>query len=118
MSSQFAPQRRSAQRRLLNRLDILNWDDAPDYVIDAIFDTHCSYRNRHIVTIFCYLNAIQKYQMNEIVRWRDYTASKRRKVDQLWVDCEREPYRSQWYGYCTLDRRVCYLNGKYKYEKF
>lgn len=97
-------QRTRARKILLNSKDQFNFNDAPDYVVNAFFDR-------------CFVNGISYEGMIKLIRWIDYGNIDRRKIDRLWSNCYREPYKLNWYAYNCHLKCVIYLNGIPRYKK-
>lgn len=109
----FQKQRTRARIIRLNADDLFSFDHAPDYIINSFFD-NCTYKKRLTVVTFCFVNGIQYDDLLKLIRWKDVTKFDYRKVQKLWSDSSREPYKSKWFAYNCHLKRVIYLNGALK----
>src|ERR1700744_3033682 len=46
-----------ARKQLLNDKDIINFNYVPEFIVNSFFG-NCTYKNRLLVSTFCYLNGI------------------------------------------------------------
>lgn len=103
-------QRTGARRIRLNSADQFQFDDAPDYIVNAFF-AKCTYKKRITVVTFCFVNGISYDGLISLIRWTDFEEKDRIKICKLWLDCLREPYKSSWYSYNCHLKCVTYLSG-------
>lgn len=106
----FQKARVNARKILLNRSDVISFDNVPDHIVDAFFGS-CSYKNRLIVATFGFLNGIHVEQLFNLARWKDTRESERRKLRALYQDFEKPRYMNNYYSYDVHHRLVMFLNG-------
>lgn len=107
----FQKQRVEARKRLLNGMDVINFDNVPEHIVDAFFGS-CTYHNRLLVTTFGYLNGIAMDQLFQLIRWTDMRPNEENKVVVLYQDFGKEPYKNNYYSYNVHQKLVMYLNGE------
>lgn len=106
----FQKQRVAARKRLLNRRDIIRFDEVPDFIVDAFFGS-CTYKTRLITASFGYMNGISPDQLLSLNRWTDAKPHEFEKVKKLYLAFEGPRYQFEYYSYNVHRRLVMYFNG-------
>lgn len=102
--------RTNARRILLTRQDMCDFSDVPENIVDCFFGC-CSYYKRLIVTTFGFINGINPYNLLRLVRWIDISNSDVAKVERLFMDLKKEPYRYKYRSYSVYSHCYEYCNG-------
>lgn len=106
----FQSQRVKARKILLNKKDVINFDNVPDHIVDAFFGS-CTYRSRLTVSSFGFLNGLTIYQVFQLCRWNDMKQVETSKVEALYKDLEKPQYQHGYYSYNVNRKLVMFLNG-------
>ena len=102
----FQSQRVAARKRLLNRYDVISFDEVPEFIVDAFFGS-CTYKSRLITTTFGFLNGINVDLLISLVRWHDLRQTEVRKMEILYETFLKQNY----YSYNVHYKQVMFLNG-------
>lgn len=106
----FQEKRVKARKILLGNVDVVAFRCVPDFIVDAFFGD-CTYLKRLIVCSFSYLNGISKYQLLQLIRWKDFSQNDQHKIEKLLLDLERPEYQAKYYSFNVHHGLVMYLNG-------
>lgn len=106
----YQKQRVAARKRLLNRDDVIRFDEVPDFIVDAFFGS-CTYKNRLITTVFGYVNGISAEQLISLNHWNDVKEVEKEKIKQLYISFNGPRYQQQYYSYNVHTKLVIFLNG-------
>lgn len=98
------------RKALLDNKDIINFTDVPEFIVNSFFGK-CTYKNRLLVSTFCYLNGIAFDQLLELIQWTDTTKKDREKIRHLYSYFEMDHYKQNYYSYNVHRKMVMNLNG-------
>lgn len=107
----FQENRVKARKILLENIDVIAFRNVPDFIVDSFFGD-CTHKNRLLVCVFSYLNGISKYQLFQLIRWKDFNQKNRNKIEMLLLDLERPEYQAKYYSYNVHHGMVMFLNGE------
>ncbi len=106
----YQKERVAARKRLLNRKDVMRFDEVLDFIVDSFFGS-CTYKNRLITSLFGYVNGISMDQLLSLNYWRDTKDVERTKIRQLYTSFEGQRYQEQYYSYNVHRKLVTFLNS-------
>lgn len=106
----YQKQRVAARKTLLNRDDVVRFDEVPDFIVDSFFGS-CTYKNRLITTTFGYVNGISIDQLLGLCRWKDTKNAEKEKMKQLYKTFDGTRYQQTYYSYNVHKKLVMFLNG-------
>ncbi len=99
------------RKYILNEKDIISFNNVPQFIIDSFFGK-CNYKNRLLVSTFCYLNGIAIDQLFELVQWTDTSKQDKEKIrHHFYTYFKLERYQQQYYSFNVHHGSVMYLNG-------
>lgn len=105
----------SAYRRLLNPLDIVNFDRVPDHIVGAFFGP-CTYKKKMQVATFCIINGISDHSMYILIHWTDIKSSDKYKLKGVYdyLSNLNSTNRHKYYSYDIQLGRLVYVTGEFR----
>lgn len=106
----FQQKRVAARKLLLNREDIIRFDEVPDFIVDAFFGS-CTFHKRLLTATFGFVNGISIDQLLGACRWNDTKQTEKEKMKKLYIAFESAHYQETYYSYNVHYKLVMFLNG-------
>lgn len=106
----YQEKRVAARKKLLNREDIIRFDEVPGFIIDSFFGS-CTYKKRLIAGTFGYVNGISIEQLLVLCRWNDTKKVEVVKMKNLYTMFEATRDQPKYYSYNVHEKLVIFLNG-------
>lgn len=108
MEFRFETQRLTARRKLLNRAEVMTFDGVPGFIVNSFFDGY-SCRNQLLVSTFGFLNGISVDSLFSIIRWKDLTAERKKRIRDLYERYLDPAYQARYYSFNVHHKSVTTL---------
>lgn len=102
--------RMQACRRLLNGMDITNFDRVPEFIINYFFGQG-TYRERLQVTTFGFVNGLSTDQLFLLLRWKPFRKDHQIKIIDLYKWLEDPVHGRRYYSFNVALGLVVFCNG-------
>lgn len=102
--------RMQACRRLLNGMDITNFDRVPEFIINSFFGQG-TYRERLLVTTFGFVNGLSTDQLFLLLRWKPFRKDHQIKIIDLYKGLEDPVHGRRYYSFNVALGLVVFCNG-------